>query len=579
MGIILKALHFVYAKQMAKIQKNNLSLFCCMLFLSVSLIAQNKSTNIQTIDGKKYYIHKVEKSQSLYGISKMYGVNLEEIYTINPELKSGVKIHQEIKVPFIGSNSTILPSSAITAIDTGKYLIHKTLKGETIYSISKKYNLTEKQLVAYNPLIAEGVKENQQIIVGEKIKRKSQQKEIKENKPQQTVKEVRTVPLLADSSLLKPVSKPKKQNYNVALILPFKLDQTINTDVNELAKSNSNFPLVPGYAIDFYLGFKRAMDSLINKDFEINLQLYDVDDKDSLKLIEIVSSPKFKEVDFIFGPFYASGFKTISKKARELHIPIVSPITQQNKILYNNIYISKTNPSQFTLLESLADYCIDSLKQSNSHVIIASFEKDKKGNQFVNAFRKYYNEKQKSLGKSIKDTISLVKGIEGVKRSYVANAKNVVIILSNSQVEVVDFITQLAVFSDKKDVVLFGWQSISEMEVLDQAYLNNLSFTFPHQYNLTNVISYTPLIDSYRLQQETSSPSEYFFIGFDISFYYLKNLRELGPDFIHTLNTLPFETNYMRFKYARPDNITGYDNRGVYIFRYQDYKLVKTGWK
>ena len=117
------------------------------------------------------------------------------------------------------------------------------------------------------------------------------------------------------------------------------------------------------------------------------------------------------------------------------------------------------------------------------------------------------------------------------------------------------------------------------MEVLDQAYLNNLSFTFPHQYNLTNVISYTPLIDSYRLQQETSSPSEYFFIGFDISFYYLKNLRELGPDFIHTLNTLPFETNYMRFKYARPDNITGYDNRGVYIFRYQDYKLVKTGWK
>src|SRR5690606_12313548 len=103
---------------------------------------------------------------------------------------------------------------------------------------------------------------------------------------------------------------------------------------------------------------------------KINLQLADVDDKDSTKLEALLAKTDFSELDIIFGPLYPSDFKTMSKKAKEFFVPIVSPITQQNKILYNNIYISKTNPSQFTLLEGLADYCIDSLIQNNANIIL-----------------------------------------------------------------------------------------------------------------------------------------------------------------------------------------------------------------
>lgn len=571
------------------IKKNEYRLVIALIFMSVMAIAQTKSTNLQTFEGKKYYIHKIEKSQSLYAISKLYSVSLDELYQTNPELKNGAKVNQEIKVPAynIASSQTITPSKTSTAIDTTKFLVHKVQKSETVYSIARKYGSNEKTLALLNPNLTEGIKEGQLLIVAEKNKKKQnnlsaapkEPKESKENKVSAMVKEIKPNTPLVDSSLFKPVSKPVKTNYNVALILPLRLDATIDLDLNELVKNNGNFPAVPGLAIDFYLGFKRAMDSLIAKDYEINLELFDIDDKDSLKIVALTSSPKFAEFDFIFGPFYANGFKIISKKAKELRIPIVSPITQQNKILYNNIYISKTNPSQFTLLENLVDYCVDSLKNANSNIILMQLsDKDKKEVQFVNAFKKHYNEKVKPGKKSPKDSLIIAKGISGLKSVISSSAKNIIVTLSSNQVFAIDFITQLSLLSEKKDIVLCGWETLRSMDNIDQEYLNSLNFTFPHQFNLTNTAAYTVVNDYYKMQQETL-PGEYFYIGFDIAYYYLKNLKEKGPDFVNTLNTLPLETNYMNFKFTRPDNSTGFDNRGVYIFKYNNYQLQKTGWK
>ena len=554
-------------------------LFC---IISLFFLAQAKSNNVQTVSGVKYYIHKIEKGQSLYSISKLYNVNLDEIYSINPETRIGTKVNQEIKIPFksetVISNTIAVVSNSVIAtnvsqqIDTNKYFIYQVSKKETLYAISKKFNVSETELKILNPtIILQGLKEGQTIIVGEK---KGVVK-----KP-----EIKLGSTNADSINLNVIHKPKKAVYNLALILPFKLDQSLNLDLTNLAKTNSNFPAVPALAVDFYLGFKKAVDSLASKEFELNIDLFDVDDKDSIKLVQIVNDPKFKQTDFIFGPLHANGFKTIAQKAQEYGIPIVSPITQQNKMLYNNVYASKVNPSQFTLLESLADYCIDSLLVNNANIILmAPFGNDSKEISYVKAFKKYYNEKQKLLGKTPKDTVTVAKGLEGVKKAFMPNVRNIIVTLSINQIFIADFTTQLAIFADKKDITLCGWASISNVDNIDQEYLNQLNYTFPSQYNITNANSYNSIIDSYKAQQ-SAYPSEiaginYYFIGFDIAYYFLKNLKEIGSDFVFNLNNLSSETNYMRFKFTRPDNITGFDNRGIYIFKYHDYQLQKTGWK
>ena len=548
-----------------------------MCLISCILLGQTKSTTTQTIDGKKFYIHSIEKKQSLYSIAKLYSVSLDDIYKYNPEAKSSVKTGQELKIPYALSTAVVTPTVATTVsnisfagIDTTKFYCHKVAKGETLYAILRKYNKTEKELTLINPNFTSSIKEGQLIAINAKPQSAS-------TKSETAIATSNTA--TSTNSLVLQVDKPKKTNYTIALILPFKLDQTINLDLNELVKNKVNFPPVPALAVDFYLGFKRCVDSLTTKDFEINIELYDIDDKDSLKLTQIINDPKFKQTDFIFGPLFANGFKVISQKAKELSIPIISPITQQNKMLYNNIYASKTNPSQFTLLESLADYCIDSLVNNNANILLmAPYEKDAKEVSYVKAFKKYYNDKQKQLGKTDKDTITTVRGLIGVKSVYKSGVKNIVVSLSNNQVFITDFTTQLAVYADKKDIMLCGWQNTAVTDNVDQEYLNKLHYTFPHQYNMVNTASYNYVIESYKAQQGTY-PSEYYFIGFDIANYYINNLKNKGPNFIYDLSNFTSETNYMRFKFTRPDASTGYDNRGVYIFNYNNYQLYKTGWK
>ncbi len=548
------------------------------LLLTFALFSQTKSTNIQNINGKKYYLHKLEKGQSLYSITKLYNVKLEDIYAENPELKDGTKAGQEIKIPFPGDtahfNNANTPTTTSTptrvatpSIDTTKYTMYKVGKGETVYAITKKFNLSGEYFEKLNPGTKAGLKEGQFVAIGERSPIKT------------SITATNTTQVPADTFPLK-IHFPKKNEYNLALILPFKLDQLDLINSQNLVKSNMNFPQISSLAIDFYLGFKQAVDSLSKGDFKINVELHDLDDKDSLNMVNILNTLNKKQTDLVFGPMYANGFKTISQKAKELNIPIVSPITQQNKFLFENIYASKTNPSQYTMVEALADYIIDSLKPKKAKVLLnIASEKDAKETGFAKAFKQYYNEKIRQHGYTPNDTVCTVKGVNGIKGAYESGVKNVVVSLSSNQILITDFTTQLALFADKKDITLCGFEeTATSFDNIDQEYLNQLTYTFPCANNITNSKAYASLIPNYWAKQNTY-PGKFYFIGYDIAMYYLKNLRESGQDFIFRLNELPAEGNYIRFKFTRPDNSTGFDNNGIYIFKYSNYQLVETGWK
>lgn len=551
-----------------------------MCLVVSNLFSQIKSNNIQTIAEKKYYIHKIEKKQTLYSISKLYNVDLESIYKLNPELKSVVKVDQEIKIPILDQKINNLKFEKTNLsnefIDTLKFTTYKTIKGETLFSIAKKFNVNVEKIYELNPFLKNGLKESQILILGEKINNK--------NKPpdhfniKNLVLSNKSKNKIIDSVVINKVFKPKKTNYKIALLLPFKLDETLNIDIENLAKSKSKFPLNSELAIDFYFGFKKAINYLVTDEFKINIELFDISNDDSLKLKEIDKYQRLKEIDFIFGPLFSDEFKFISKKAKEYQIPIISPTTQQNKILHDNIYTSKTNPSQFSLVESLADYCIDSLANINTNIILTTIsDRDKKETDFVSAFKIRYNGKQKSLGK-IKDSLHIVKGITGIKNSYLSNKKNIIIFFSNNKILVSDFINQITLFNKNYNIVLCGLQSITLYDNLDQDYLNQTSYTFPYQFDLSYIKNDNEIIDNYFNEQGTF-PSENYYIGFDIASYYLKHLRDNGPEFVHRLDELPSESNYIRFNFFRPDNTTGFDNRGTYIFKYNNYELIKTGWK
>ena len=76
-----------------------------LLFLPVlALHAQDafevpKSKVIRNIGGADYYIHTVAKGQTVYKISKTYGIAADELIRLNPEISDGIRVNQELKIP------------------------------------------------------------------------------------------------------------------------------------------------------------------------------------------------------------------------------------------------------------------------------------------------------------------------------------------------------------------------------------------------------------------------------------------------------------------------------------------------
>src|ERR1035438_1758156 len=74
-----------------------------LLLISITRAQDNlkliRSTVIENINGKDYYIHTVKKGQTLYMISKAYGADINEVIKENPEVKEGLFAEQKIKIP------------------------------------------------------------------------------------------------------------------------------------------------------------------------------------------------------------------------------------------------------------------------------------------------------------------------------------------------------------------------------------------------------------------------------------------------------------------------------------------------
>lgn len=123
--------------------------FIIVVFISLSIqsFAGNHSvldsTGIEKKGGKTFIVHKVDPKETLYSISKRYNVTVDEIKKANDDLTKDLKVGQVILVPTKQvSTAVVRPSFAKT---------HTVEAKETFYSISKKYGITIDQLKILNP--------------------------------------------------------------------------------------------------------------------------------------------------------------------------------------------------------------------------------------------------------------------------------------------------------------------------------------------------------------------------------------------------------------------------------------------
>ena len=551
---------------MTKFLRLFLFVFCFVATTCIYGQSNGMSKNIQVIGGKKYYLHKVEKGQSLYGIAKIYNLDLNSLIIENPEAIDGIKVGQELKIPAEKSKE----QSAPTLKDYENYITHKVSKGETVYNICTKYKITEQQLTQLNPDVKNGLKENSILKIKEKNKSSNVTAStltLSTGSGQSPSAKANNVKKEEDTEhSIEIVNKPKKNKYVVGLFLPFHFEGLDALNVDELVMNKQDFPASSQLALDIYEGLQQAADSLKTADFAIEFKLYDSGEIDSLATLKLTRTDEFKNLDLIIGPLYNSPFKIISCEAKKQQIPCVSPLTQQNKVLFDNVFTSKLIPSNNTLLQGLANYCIDSLSKQNIVLLNNGSIKDM---QTIKSFKTYYNQK-------VKDTLTEARGVAGAKAAYKVDKTNYYIVLSENESFISEVLTQLNIFSDKKENIrVIGLRKWTSFDNLDLDYFNKFSFMYAAPYFVDVEKPFTQKLNAAYIQKYNTNAEDYYYIAADAGLYYFNLLKLMGSSFSVVLDDMPKKGASIDFDFTHPNNGTGFENQSVQIIRYMDYKLKK----
>lgn len=119
--------------------------------------AAAKSDNTQKQHTARNKTYTIQKGDTLYSVAKKHGLTVAELQSHNKKLTTSISVGQNINIPAKGQAAKGQKVQA-------KPIIHIVKKGETLYSISKNYNVTVDAIIAYNKF------PNNCISVGQKVK-------------------------------------------------------------------------------------------------------------------------------------------------------------------------------------------------------------------------------------------------------------------------------------------------------------------------------------------------------------------------------------------------------------------------
>ncbi|GAB4150780.1 MAG: LysM peptidoglycan-binding domain-containing protein [Bacteroidia bacterium] len=533
--------------------KNLLSLLftVALLFLAMPALAQpdgiKKSKKTEVIDGKKYYLHTVEKGQTLYAIAKAYDLTVNDVVMENPDALNGIRNGQVLRIP--AQKPVTKNNTAVQPKDTSSFIIHKVEPGQTLYSLTKKYNVTEEQLNILNPELKNGLKVGMELKIPVK----------KSAVPVNTL----PVPAVNKDTV---VAGEKKDVYNVALMLPLQLWNTDNIEPDKMEKDpNIQWPAKSEAAVQFYEGALLAVDSMKKAGMKVKLHVYDIDDADSGKVDKVLSKPEFVSMDLIIGPLSPGPFQQVAQFAKERHIAVISPVSPANKVLFKQPQALKIMPSSSTQMEVMAEYIAEKHKSDNVILLTNSSAKDQAA---AMSFKNHYNKIQK-------DSVRTNKGVAGLESLLKKDKLNVIVVPSLSQAYVTDLLRSLKSLSENYSIMVFGMSAWMSYENIDPEYLEALQVHFV----ATTFVDFTsPQVKHFVTIYHhyfKGDPGTYVYTGYDVTLFALQQIQKNGTGFYQQSETLSGKGLQQDFQFSRTDKDSGCENRGVRIVRIMDYSFVR----
>ena len=481
--------------------------------------------------------HLVEAKETKYGIATKYGLTVTELEQLNPQIVGGLNVGQTV---ILKPGVQVKKTTNVTLVD------YEVQPKETLYSLSKKFDIAQADLITLNPDLQDGLK------IGMILKVPSNGTGILVSKAKDSV-------LVAKNKVNLITSVDKSQQKNMVLLLPFNLTK-IETDSvktkTEQLKTNKFLNLT----LDFYAGAQMAIDSAKVLGLPVNVKVYDVEStKYSSNVASIISKNNFENVDVVVGPFQNTVVETTAQLLAKYNVPVISPLSKERGLPMDNLYYSI--PSEDLLKASMFNY----FKAKNGNVVAIISSKKTTSKEYISANHPEvkhaaFNDKG-ALDVALLKT-QLVKGqknfvlMEIEKASTIINITN---ILKGLQKE---YDIQLAVF-ELYDALNF--------EEIPMKNLTDLKLLFPS----TTKVAETPEEKIFEKQFKKINniyPNAAAKKGFDVTFDAM--LRICQPEgFVKSAATT--KTEYIENAFDYSSNNGMITNNATYLLYYDSDLTIK----
>jgi len=468
----------------------NINLFLGMsalFFLSFSGLTQSpqdqlkqiRSSVIEKIDGKAFYIHTIKRGQTLYMISKAYGVDINAVIAENPSVKDGIKTDQKIRIP--------IEKTPVTIVQTNPQPV-----------LEKKPPTNESQ-----------------------------------------------TPVTGNTS--KQISAVRE----VALMMPLHLEEVELLDPENLPE-NYGETFKSLQFVQFYEGFRMALDSLEKTGIKLKLFVYDVG-KDTAETRKLLKKPELQNMDLIVGLLYHRNFQMVAEFAKNHNIPIVNPVSERSELVSGNPMVYKICPAKSSQLSQLAKYLEKNYFRAKILILRDGQFKDKEATEQL---------KKECIQRKL--NVFSVESLPEAVNSLTKEKENVVVSFSNSTAYLLELSRRLFELRNEYDLTLAGMPSWDKIDGLEMEYMvglhTHIMVPFFVDYQDAEVKKFVRRFhDNYK-----TDPEPLAFQGYDVAQYFLTSQLPLIPK-------KGMQTTF-EFRSAQG---SGFENQHWEIYKYENYRLIR----
>ena len=469
------------------------------------------------LNGKIYLSHVVLERQTLYSISKAYGVTEEALYEANPSLReTGLQKNAILLIPF---HENAAPESSVESTDqkqaeTSSYTEHTVKWYEDIEDIARRYDVSVKDIMELNDLKSKKLSTRQVLKIPVKTVVPAPQPEAAEadDKPD----EVETVepennenrvqaqeieaPEVSDTDLLNLRSRDV---VDFSLVLPLRATGN-HSELN----------------MDFYSGVLLALKDLEAEGLKVQAHVYDL-------TAGMPPVDALVKSDFVLGPVASRDLEAILQRV-DGRVPVISPLDQKASSLstfyHNFIQVPTAVDNQY---DDLGQWVKEDAEDDDKIILIT--EKGAGSVTASVAIRSALARRELTYD-ILNYAIVEGRGIPAILTGTMTKeGTNRVVVASESEAFIGDVVRNLGIMLGKGyDIVMYAPSKVRTFDTIEgSAYHDaslHISTSYHADYSSDEVDRF---IRAYRALFRTE-PSQFAFQGYDTARYFIVRAARYG---------------------------------------------------